>query len=542
MSRLLGRLLKDLRPHRRFALGVVACTFVYAAARIVPPLVARLLLNRTLRGHAIHLGGLTLPPDQAVVVMPALLLTLAGFLAASQYLMRLWGGLLGQHVVGDFQVRLLEHLLRMPAASLERRPLGRHMVRFGSDMTAVRRLVSRSLPEFVRDGTAVVAIGAALVSVHRPLALPIAAALAIDLVVVTLTWRHLQYASRSVRTERSRIAGMAFDRLSAAAAVKLAGRERREAAHLRRAQTRLLRATRRTAELSGLLSGGAEIVVGIAIAVSLGLGAQRALTGTMSSGEMVAFYGLALLLVSPLRSLARTVESLAPGTVAVQKLYRTLDQAPESDHAWAAPLEVRRGEVAFTHVRIAETRLPDLTVGPGVTVVTGGVGIAALGPLLLRLREPDEGSITIDGMDIAQAMLRSLRRAVAYVPFPPSLLKGSLRRTLRGGLRDVSDERTRGALQAAGASWADDLDLRVGGGRQLTPFQRWQVLAARTLLAAPAIAVLELPPVEDRDLGAVLQAMRGAGIRTIILLGSQVQTPGIDRIISLDDLAVRLHA
>lgn len=541
MSRLLGRLLKDLRPHRRFVLGVVVCTFVYAAARIVPPLVARLLLNRTLRGHAVHLGGLTLPPDQAVVVVPALLLALAGLLAASQYLMRLWGGLLGQHVVGDFQVRLLEHLLRMPSASLERRPLGRHMVRFGSDMTAVRRFVSRSLPEFVRDGTAVVAIGAALVSVHRPLALPIAAALAIDLVVVMLTWRHLQYASRSVRSERSRIAGMAFDRLSAAAAVKLAGRERREAAHLQRAQTRLLGATRRTAELSGLLSGGAEIVVGIAIAVSLGLGAQRALTGTMSSGEMVAFYGLALLLVSPLRSLARTVESLAPGTVAVQKLYRTLDQAPESDHARAAPLEVGRGEVAFTHVRIAETRLPDLTVGPGVTVVTGGVGIAALGPLLLRLREPDEGSITIDGTEIAQVMLRSLRRAVAYVPFPPSLVKGSLRRTLRSGLHDVSDERIRGALRAAGVSWADDLELRVGGGR-LTPFQRWQVLVARTLLAAPAIAVMELPPVEDRDLGPVLQVMRGAGIRTIILLGSQVQTPGIDRIISLDDLTVRHHA
>lgn len=521
---LLPRLLRDLGSSRRLLGGVLVCTLVYAGARVVSPLLVRQLLDATLRGRPAHLLGAAVAPADAVVVVPALILAVALLLAGAQYLLRFWGGLLGQRLAADLQVRLFEHLLRLPGDALERRGLGRQSVRFGSDMHALRRFVSRALPEFVRDGLAVVGIGVTLAVLHRPLALPILVALAVFLATLLLSWNRLQSANRTLRTERSRAAGIALDRLRIASAVKLARAERREAVRLRHAQHRVVDAGARAAHLAGLLSGGAEIVVGAAVAVALGLGARQALAGQISAGEMVAFYGLALLLVSPLRSLSRAMESLAPGTVALDRLYRVLDRPRERERTGDRPLQISRGEIVLEGVQTAQGIIPDVTIPPGLTVLQGEAA-RWIGPILVGLEVPIAGRVLVDGADLAGTALQSLRRAVAYIPDPPVLLKGSLRRNLRGAERSLTDEAMLEALRAVGATWASSLDLKVGSaGRRLSPAERWHVLCAHALLARARVVIIDSAPIEPEHLDAASRALRAAGARTVVLVGSAART------------------
>ncbi len=549
---MIRRILRDLRPHRWYALGVLACTMVYAVTRVLPPLLARILLDHTLRGRPATFAGITVGPPAAVTVVPALILVAAGLLVGAQYLLRFWAGMLGQRLVGDLQVKLLEHLLRLPPAALERRALGRHMVRFSGDMNSVRRFVSRAVPEIVRDGVAAAAIAVVLVMLHVPLGLAIVLAVLAYLVVISVAWRRVRAASRALRAQRARISGMALDRLAVSSTVKLLARERKEAARLAHAQDAVLLATRRTSRLSGLMSAAAEAAVGVAIAVALGLGARAVIAGTMTRGDMVAFYGLVLLLVPPLRTLGRTVEALAVGSVAFERTYGLLAQPEEHDPPAAQRLQVREGMISLSEVRargwVRPLDFPDLHLGPGVTAVVGGTasGKTILGRLLVGLDRPIAGRFEIDGTDLSRVTLRSLRRAVVYIPQAAVLVKGSVRTNLRAGVGRVSDSALLEALRAAGAEWADSamLTFKVGsGGRRCSPTQRWQILCARALLARPAVVILDGLPVEGPALDTLLQALRRSGARTILLLVDRL--PGsalIDRTAHLEPVPAGAHA
>lgn len=542
MIPLLRRVLRDLGASRRLLGGVIACTLVYAAGRVVSPLLARSLLDATQYNRPAHVLGVTLPPATAVAVVPALILATALVLAAGQYLLRLWGALLGQRLSAELQVRLFERLLRFPADALERRGLGRQSVRFGSDMHAIRRLVSRTLPEFVRDAVAVIAIGATLVTLHKLLALPIVIVLAGFVAVSLLAWSRLQVASRALRAERSRVAGMAVDRLRTVSAVQLARAERGETGRLRRAQRRVVDAAARAAHLTGLLSAGAEVVVGAAVAVSLGVGIRQVMTGQVSAGEMVAVYGLALLLVSPLRSLSRAMEALAPGMVALERLYRVLERPGVQGEAEVGRVRVRRGEIVLRGVRTLRGAIPDVTIPPGVTVLTGE-SPRQIGRVLVRLDDLLAGHVTIDGVDLSRAGIHSLRRMIAYVPDPSVLIKGSLRRNLRIRGRAVTDEAMLSALHGVGALWVQALDQPVGtGGRRLSEVQRWQVLCARAVLVQAPIVILEHPPVAMDQLDAILKLLRERGARTIVLVSrGELLSPEITQMLRLDPEAA-VHA
>lgn len=526
MIALVRRVVADLRDERRLLTGVVAGTLAYAIARIMPPLAARILLDRSLAGRTAALWGLDLSPSAAVTAVPFLLLALAGTLAGANYAIRLWSALLGQQLTGRLQEKLLAHLLRMPVPRLERKTLGSQLIRFNSDMSAVKRFVSRSLPELGRDLVAIAVIAVTLLVLHRPLAVITVGIVAAYLVLATIWWRQLAAASHALRSVRRRISGLAYDRLVVSTQVKLTRRERHEARRLRGAQQAILERSRTVAALAGRLSGTAELAVGGMVALTLGFGAREVLAGTMSRGEMVAIYGLILMLFSPLRTLGRTLESLALGRVAFERLYRLLDGPVERDDEGAAPLHVGSGAIDFAGVRVGRYSFPDLHVPPGVSIVTAppGSGISLLGQLLVQLRRADAGEVTIDGAGISGVRLHSLRRQVVYIPASAPLLKGSVRMNVLAGVGPGADEIALRALGAVGASWAtpEVLSAPVGtGGRRLSALQRWHVLCARAIAAAPAIVVLDDVPSAAASVNAAVGGLLRAGVRSILILSEQ---------------------
>lgn len=523
---LLGRIVQDLRAERRLLAGVVGGTLVYATARVLPPLAARFLLDRSLAGQPAVVAGLHLSPQAAVAAVPFVLLGLAAALAGAHYAIRLWSALLGQRFVGRLQVKLLVHLLRTPVPVLERRTLGSQLIRFNSDMSTVKRFVSRSVPELGRDILAITVIAATLVMLHRPLAFVAVGIVTSYLVVAGLWWRRLAAAGRALRTARRRISGVAYDRLVVSSQVKLTGRARREARRMRSAQDVVLRQSRTVAVLAGRLSGAAELAVGSMIALSLGIGAREVLAGTLSRGEMVAVYGLMLMLFGPLRTLGRTLEALALGRVSFDRLYRLLDEPVERDGKGAVRLDVPQGAVSFTGVRVGQHTFPDLHISAGVTVVTAppGSGISTLGQLLVRLRQPTSGLVCVDGTEVSGVQLRSLRRQISYIPASAPLLKGSVRMNVLAGSGGAADQTALQALRAVGATWAtsDLLAAPVGtGGRRLSTMQRWHVLCARAVVAGPTIVVFDGVPATGDGVNAAIGGLIAAGVRSVLLLTEQ---------------------
>jgi ATP-binding cassette subfamily B protein len=216
-----------------------------------------------------------------------------------------------------------------------------------------------------------------------------------------------------------------------------------------------------------------------------------------------------LMLTFPLEILAWIMAMAGEAESAAVRLYEVFDTEPRiQDRPGARTLEVARGEVrfegvSFTYEGSDRTALSgiDLTVSPGEAIaVVGatGAGKSALVTLLTRLYDPTEGRVTLDGHDLRDLTVTSLRRHVGFAFEEPSLFSASVRENLLMGKPDATDDEVLAALEVAQASFALDLpwglDTRIGEqGLSLSGGQRQRLALARAVIGRPRLLVLDDP-------------------------------------------------
>jgi ATP-binding cassette subfamily B protein len=318
--------------------------------------------------------------------------------------------------------------------------------------------------------------------------------------------------------------------------------EREEKRYLQNAQ----RSSREQVRLT-LTSGSYALIVGLAMAlgtaVVLFIAVRHVQAGQISLGDLILVMSYLGLLYAPLESVSKTVASLQGSLVSAERSFELLDQVPEvPQQANASPITRARGEIEFQNVSFAYTvhrvalRGISFKISPGSRVaITGmtGAGKSTLVSLLLRLYDPTDGRILLDGLDLRECRLRDLRNQFAVVQQDPVLFSSSIAENIAYARQRATEREIFAAAEAANA---DDFIRKLPRGYatqvgergvQLSGGERQRISLARAFLKSAPILILDEPTssVDVATETAILEAMdRLMQDRTAFMIAHRLRT------------------
>ena len=495
----LWRIRSYVRPYAANMAWMFVAMGGATAAGIVIPLLIRRVVDGPVRHH--QPGGL---------LLLGLLALLLGAVEALLNFIRRWSQS-RTSLEMEYEIRndLYAHLQRLPIAFHDRWQSGQLLSRITTDLSVIRRFLSFGLLFLVVNVATYVVVVILLLRLYLPLG-----------VVVALSGVPLFLSSRQFSRQYLKISRLQQDQLGDLATlveesaqgvrvIKSFGRRRYMGGRFGD-QARLVHDTGvRKARLLARSWAEFDAVPNVTLAIVLVGGAYAVATGGMTVGVLVAFISQQLMLIWPIDALGWIIANGQESMTAADRIYEVFDVLPSIvDGPVAVDAATVTGELRFEGVQFrypgAEEpilREINLSVAPGETVAIVGVtgsGKTSLVSLVPRLYDVTGGRITLDGRDIRELTLGSLRSAVGVAFEEPTLFSMSVRENLTLGRADATDEEIEQALAVAQAGFVHDLpwglSTRVGEqGLSLSGGQRQRLALARAVLARPKVLVLDDP-------------------------------------------------
>jgi len=421
---------------------------------------------------------------------------------------------------------LYAHLQRLPVAYHDRAQTGQLVTRATSDITTIRRFLGFGLIFLVVNVTLFTVVTIYLLRLYWPLGLLVVLS-AVPVAYFTLIFeREYIVASRRCQDLQGDVATVVEEAAVGIRIVKALGRRRTIGGRFLHESRQLRRASLVKVRILAKFWAILDLVPQVLLALVLLIGALAVAAGDLTLGSLVAFVSLVVLLAWPIEALGWILAIGQESATAADRLYEVFDtESMIADRPGAHDLGAVRGLLRFEGVGF---RFPgadrdvlhgiDLTVEPGETVAIVGAtgsGKTALTALVPRLYDVSSGRITLDGTDIRDVTLTSLRRAVATAFEDPTLFSASARENLTLGRLDATDAEIAEAISVAQADFVYDLPwglaTRIGEqGLSLSGGQRQRLALARAVLGRPSVLVLD-DPLSALDIhteGLVEEALR----------------------------------
>jgi len=463
----------------------------------------------------------------------------------------------GRQALGvEFDMRngMYAKLQRLSFRFYDRHQTGQLMSRATVDLQAVRFFLGYGLIFFFQHVMTIVGVTAVMFVVNWRLAL---AATAITPLIVVVAYRYSSISHpvlRDVQQKMADVATVAEESIVGVHVVKSFAQERKRSGEFaRRSEAvfgRSVDANRQRALYVPLLS----FLPLLAQAVVLLYGGRMVVHGQLDFGQFIAFNVLVVMLVMPLRMLGMWIGQAQRATASGERIFEVMDEPEDvGDKAGAGDLPDGEGRIRFDGISFGyDMERPvlegiDLVVEPGKTVALighTGSGKTTLASLVPRFYDVIAGRITIDGADVRDVKLSSLRREIGIVAQDPFLFSATVRENIAFGRPDASQEQVEEAARLAqAADFIDDLpegyDTMIGErGITLSGGQRQRIAIARALLVDPRILILDDATAsvdattEARIRLGLREAMRG---RTTIIIAHRLSTLALaDELVVLD--------
>ncbi|MCF2540372.1 ABC transporter ATP-binding protein/permease [Streptomyces sp. FB2] len=540
-------LLGYVRPHRWALLTGAALSLLTGATGLLLPLVARDLIDDLSHDRAI--AG-------ALLLMSALVVANAAVGALGSYVLRRTA----ESVVLGARRALSSYLLRLRITAVDRTEPGDLMARITSDTTLLREVTTDSLVGLGTGGLTLVAT-LVLMGVVDPVLLGVT--LAVILVAGTVLGVIVPRINRASRQAQDAVGvmGASLERiLGALRTVKASGAEHREERTLHTAAEESWRQSVRAAKWSAAAGNTAGLALQIAFITVLAVGGARVATGAIDVGTLVAFLLYVFYLMAPIQQVVGAITQYQTGSAALARIQEALS-LPAEPAAAPAPLPspgARPAALAFDDVRFrygddapyVHHGVTFAVPAQGMTAFVGpsGAGKTTVFSLIERFYDPESGTITLDGRDLADWELPVLRSAIGYVEQDAPVLSGSLRDNLLGNPDADDADLTRvlktTRLDGLVARLPGGLETLVGHrGTRLSGGERQRVAIARALLRRPRLLLLD-------EATSQLDAVNEAALRdtvadvarttTVLVVAHRLSTVTMaDRIVVMDAGRVR---
>lgn len=536
------------RPYRlQLTVGMLA-TVVASVLSLALPLLARELFNEAFseQGSSLMATGL----NTILLLMVGLFVLEAVFAFLRSYML----ALVGEGVVADVRTRLFSHILGLSLRFFQERRTGEITSRLTSDITTLQGAVSQTLAQFTSQFVSLIGGIVVLLWINQQLTLFLLAIVPTVVVAAVLFGRFLRGVSTRFQDSVALANASAEEAISGIRVVKSFVAEGFEADRYGRLIADSYRLARRRALGRAIFLPTTGLLMATGIAFVLWYGGQQVLQGQLLPGDLVAFLILTITIAAAVGSLTGLYSQLQEALGASRRIFEMLDMESDlPEAAEPASLGEVRGDIEFRGVSFAyepgQPVLEDVNLnarsGEVVALVgPSGAGKTSLVMLLPRFRDPDSGTITIDGVPLTQLSLAELRHNTGVVFQETVLFSGSIAENISYGRPGASREEViRAARDANVLEFAErlpeGLDTLVGErGMTLSGGQRQRVAIARALLKDPRILILdEATSALDSESEALVQAaldqlMRG---RTTFVIAHRLSTvQGADRIVVLD--------
>ncbi len=475
--------------------------------------------------------------------IPLLVVVLSFIKMASSYGQAVLMGQVGQRIIADLQKRIFSHLMRADLGYFLERGPGPLISGLTYDTQQLRVAVSIAFTGVARDLFSI--IGLTSVMFYHDWRLACFAIVGIPLASVVIVWigQRMRKVAGQSQAQMARLTARLEQTFQGVRQVKADNREDHEAAFAHGLIERLYRLNYKAVRTQAVASPSTEVIGGIAIATIISYGGFQVIEGHMTPGTFFSFITAMLLVYRPLKALAKLNTQIQEGLAAADRIYTVLDREPlVKDATDAKPLQTQGGAIRFERVTFGyqpsrptiESLTLDIPAGKTVALVgASGAGKSTILNLILRFYDIDEGAVQIDGQDIREITLSSLRQAIALVSQDIDLFDDSVRANIGYGRTDADEE---AIIQAATSAAAHDFITALpegydtvigpsgytlsGGQRQRLGIARAMVKNAPILLLDEATSALD-SEAEKKIQEALNRLMRG---RTTVVIAHRLST------------------
>ena len=462
---------------------------------------------------------------------------------------------IGNAVVGDVQVQLFGRLVRADLAHLRSQHSGAYVSSVLYDAGLIREAATAGVVNYTQHALTIIGAITVMISNDMALSLVLVAAAPIASIIMRRFSKRTTKAAKGAMAETSALSTAIMESLDGVRVVKLENREAYEedrvAEVVRRRQEHLVKGANARARAAPTT----ELLMTLITALVILYAGWRSQEGGMTVGAFVAFIAALGIASQSLRQLANLQTVMAEGMSAARRLFAALDVEPEvREVAGAQPLPRGEGTIRFEHVGFAygegaATTLSDITlevrVGETVALVgPSGGGKTTILNLIPRFYDPTEGKLTIDGRDLREVTLTSLREQIALVTQEAFLFDDTIRANIAYAHPQATDAEIEQAARAAAAhefilQLPKGYDTSVGeAGARLSGGQRQRIAIARAFLKnAPILLLDEATSALDTESEAQVQAALKrlmAGRATILIAHRLSTVRGADRIYVID--------
>ncbi len=512
------------------------------AATAAIPLIQRRIIDDVIITHR-----------QSIWPLAILLLVAAGFNFAGIYLRRYNGGRVSLDVQHDLRTELFDSLSRLDGARQDEIHTGQLVSRSISDLNMVQSILS--MVPVTLGNLALFIASIAIMVVLSPTLTIVAVAVAPALWMIALAARRRLFpASWDAQQQSGNVAGIVDEAIGGVRVVKGFGQEEQEQERLEDASSRLFAARLRMIRLTARYNPALTAIPSLGVVGVLALGGWLAIHGSITLGTFLAFAAYLAQLSGPVRTLTTMVTIGQEARASVIRVFDVIDSRPViTDKPDATALPPDANGISFDDVRFGYSPSRpvlsglSLRVEPGETVAVvgaSGSGKSTIALLLPRFYDPQGGSVSIGGHNVADVTRDSLRAAIGLVMEDSFLFSDTVRANIAYGAPDATEDQIIAAAQAAQAHefivrLPEGYDTVVGEqGLTLSGGQRQRVALARALITNPRLLLLDdatsaIDPRLEAEIHAALrEVMRG---RTTLIIAHRRSTLNLaDRIVVLD--------
>jgi ATP-binding cassette, subfamily B, bacterial len=551
---MLSKILPYLRPHRWRIAWALAQVFLIAGFELLKPWPLQVVIDNVLGKKPFPLAALQDASPGRLLIFACLGLIIVHLGSGGLTLLHNFTAIgVGQSMVNGLRGALYAHLQRLSLAYHDRQRVGDLLYRITGDTFAVQTMIMNGVLPML--SAAVLLVG--MLGILFPLD-PMLTLLALTVVPALFALiagfnRKIVDIATEVRTTESRVYSLVQWAMSSIKVVQAFTREDDEHRRFMGASRESLRATLRLYSWQTLYSGAVNAVIAAGTALVVYAGARAVMSGALTVGQLIVFISYLAQLYAPINQISQSWGLIAGARVGARRVFEVLDAEPDMmDGTKSFPTKGARGDILFRDVGFRYRRETPVLHGIDLEVPAGskiaivgptGAGKSTLVSLLARFHDPIEGAIEIDGADLREYTLKSLRSQIAMVLQPPLIFPLSVRDNIaygRPGAEDAAIERAArlARIDERIAALPEGYDTVIGeSGMSLSEGEKQRITIARALLRDAPILILDEP---TSALDVTTEALVMAGIerlmegRTTFIIAHRLSTvQRCDRIVVL---------